>query len=327
MYQIIQKRKISFIVSGVLLALSILSLALWGLKPAIDFTGGALMEVEFLSGNKTAQEVKSRVEGLGIGDVIVQPIDGSNFLIRFKQITEDQHQEILDHLNSWLSDSIEVENTGVINLEIDEDGQAQVVDVATEQNNLDQKRFELIGPTIGDELKNKAIKAIIAVVILIVLYVAYVFRKVSEPVASWKFGLAAIVALVHDILIVTGVFAVLGQFMNVEVGSLFVIALLTVLGYSVNDSIVVFDRIRENLKRDQGGDFEKIVNVSVNQTIIRSLNTSITTILVLLTLFIFGGASIKYFVLALLIGAVVGTYSSIFIASPVLVVWEKWRNK
>jgi len=189
-----------------------------------------------------------------------------------------------------------------------------------------EERFETIGPVIGEEIKKKAWVAIFFTVIAIVLYIAYVFRKVSKPVASWKYGIAAIVALVHDIVIITGLFSILGHFFGTEVNSLFITALLTILGFSVNDTIVVFDRTRENLNKHYSQDFEKIVNDSVNSSITRSVNTSLTTLLILLALFFFGGETIKDFVLALIAGVVVGTYSSIFVASPIIVSWNKMKK-
>ena len=188
-----------------------------------------------------------------------------------------------------------------------------------------EKRFNSIGPVIGQELKQKTIYAIFIALIVIVSFIAWAFRKVSKPIASWKYGIIAIVALFHDILIVVGVFVFLGRFLNVELNAPFVAALLTILGYSVNDTIVIFDRIRENLKH-YTPDFAETVNKSVNQNLVRSIYTSITTLFVLLTLFFFGGESIKDFVLALIIGIISGTYSSIFLASPMLVTLERFKK-
>lgn len=190
-----------------------------------------------------------------------------------------------------------------------------------------EDRFESVGPVIGSELKDKSIKAILIVLISIVLYIAWTFRKVSRPVSSWKYGLIALVALFHDIIITIGIFSILGHFYGVEVGMPFVVALLTILGYSVNDTIVVFDRTRENLLHSAWDNFEEIVNRSVNETLMRSLNTSLTTLIVLLAVYFFGGATIQYFILALIIGIIAGTYSSIFIASPLLVSLAKLKNK
>ncbi|TSC73730.1 MAG: preprotein translocase subunit SecF, partial [Parcubacteria group bacterium Gr01-1014_44] len=192
---------------------------------------------------------------------------------------------------------------------------------------FEEKRFNAIGPTIGEELKRKSLWAMAIVLIFIVLYIAWAFRQVSKPVQSWKYGVAAIVALLHDVSIPTGVFAVLGHFYNIEVDTLFVTALLTILGFSVHDTIVVFDRIRENLKkagRTTHVDFEQTIEQSIRDTMARSINTSLTVMIVMLTLYFFGGASTKYFSLAILIGVGFGTYSSIFIASALLVTWHRW---
>ena len=190
---------------------------------------------------------------------------------------------------------------------------------------VDELRFESVGPSIGQELKTKAVYAVVIALVAIILYIAWAFSKVSKPVASWKYGLTAIIALAHNIIIVLGVFAVLGRFFDVEVNTPFVAAILTILGYSVNDTIVVFDRIRENLPKSDE-DFETTVNLSVNQSLSRSINTSATTLIVLLSVLFLGGATIQAFMLALSIGVFVGTYSSLFLASPLLVVWEKFKK-
>ncbi len=298
MYKIIQRRKIWLTGSCLAVGLSIIFLAVWGLKLGIDFTGGSLLEVKFLQERPGPQDVRAIVDNLELGsEVVVQATGDKNMIVRFQQIEEDTHQRILEKLKEKYPD------------------------------NIQEERFEAIGPSIGAELKTKAIYAIIVVIIAIVLYIAWAFRKVSWPVKSWKYGLIAIVALVHDIMITLGVFAILGRFAGVEVGLPFVAALLTILGYSVNDTIVIFDRIRENLGRLVKTNFEEVVNRSVNETLTRSINTALTTLLVLVAVFFFGGVSIKYFVLALIIGIFSGTYSSIFLASPLLVVWERWKKK
>jgi preprotein translocase SecF subunit len=197
---------------------------------------------------------------------------------------------------------------------------------ATDNKYVAEKSFESIGPVVGNELQSSAKWALAIAVIAIILYIAWAFRKVSYPVSSFKYGIIAAVALLHDVLSTVGVFAVLGHFLGIEVGISFVAALLTILGYSVHDTIVVFDRIRENLFRFGSRDFEETVNNCVNETLARSINTSFTVILTLTALFLFGGSSIRYFVLALIVGVTVGTYSSIFVASPLLVTWQKFDD-
>jgi preprotein translocase subunit SecF len=188
-------------------------------------------------------------------------------------------------------------------------------------------RRETIGPTIGAELLRKAVIALLVAAVTIVFYIAWAFRKVPSPTSSWRFGLSAIVALLHDVLIVVGLFSILGHFFAVEVDALFVTALLTVIGFSVHDTIVVFDRIRENLTRGVSTSFSEVANHSIIQTLSRSLNTSVTVVFVLLAVLLFGGASIRWFVVALLVGIIAGTYSSIFNATPVLVMWHEWSNR
>ena len=299
MLKIIQNRYIYFIFSGILIVTSVILLLVWGLKLGIDFTGGTLVELNF-NARPDTHEVQAflKNDDLKLDEVKIQPSGDNELIIRTRTLSEDEHQKILADLKGKYNESSIVEN-----------------------------RFESIGPIIGEELKSKAVTAIIIVLITIILYVAYTFRKVSKPVASWKYGVAAIVALVHDVLVVIGVFVILGHFYNVEVGILFVTALLTVLGYSVNDTIVVFDRIRENLIYRPKETFIETVNHSVNETILRSVNTSLTTLLVLLAVYFFGGVTIKNFILALIVGTLAGTYSSIFIASPLLVWWQKIGHK
>ena len=334
MFKIIQKRKIWLSFSGAMVVLSIIFLALWGLNFGIDFTGGSLLEVEFKD-RPAVNEIQAALQDLNLGSSIIQPIGDRGMILRFQDISEATHQEVMHRLRDLVAGS-EVEESG----EYSADNSAEIELNSTssdftgevEADNeaalglVEELRFDSVGPTIGEELKRKSITAIVIVLVAIVLYIAWVFRKVSKPVASWKYGISAIIALFHDVMITLGVFAVLGEFFAVEINAAFVAAILTVLGYSVNDTIVVFDRVRENLPKSDE-DFEGTVNISVNQTIKRSINTSVTTLLVLLSILFFGGGSIRDFVLALSIGVFVGTYSSIFLASPVLVVWESLMRR
>ena len=253
------------------------------------------MEMEYAS-KPDIIAIRQKIGELSLGNALVQPSGDKNIIVRMKDLAENQHQQVLSSVLSV--------------------GQGK------------ETRFDSIGPVIGKELKNKSITAMILVMIMIVLYIAFAFRKVSKPISSFYYGLMAVVALIHDVTLPAGVFAFLGHYYGVEVDTLFVTALLTVLGFSVHDTIVVFDRIRENLK-DGGNknDFEKVVGSSVNQTIGRSINTSLTVILVLLAMFFLGGESTKYFSLALLIGVAIGTYSSIFLASPLLVTIQKLKTR
>ena len=308
MINIIQKRNIWLSFSGILVAASITMLAMWGLNFGIDFTGGSLLELKFLNERPAVNDIQQSVADLNLGSLIVQPIDEQNVILRFQETSEEKHQEILKRLNN-IGIKEEVTENDVNGFE-----------------NIEELRFDSVGPTIGQELKSKSMSAAIIVLIAIVLYIAWTFRKVSKPVESWKYGISAIIALFHDIIITLGVFAFIGQHMSIELNTAFVAAMLMILGYSVNDTIVVFDRIRENLPKSDE-DFENTVNTSVNQTIKRSINTSVTTLLVLLSILFFGGATIRDFVIALSAGVLIGTYSSIFLASPVLVLWEKFGKK
>jgi len=298
MYNIIKKKKTWFTLSGILFFISIIVFFIWGFRLGIDFTGGSLLEVSYTEQRPEMSLITESLTELELNSIQIQPAGDNDYILRFEEIDENIHQSIINKLEN-------------INIE------------GVENNILEEKRFEAIGPVIGNELKAKAIQSIIIVLIFIVLYIAYAFRRVSKPVASWKYGLSAIIALLHDIVVITGVFIVLGHYFNIEVDSLFVTALLTILGFSVHDTIVTFDRTRENLFKNKGEDFNKIVNISVNQTIVRSINTSFTTLMVLLAIYIFGGETIKNFVLALILGVIIGTYSSIFIASPLLTIWKR----
>jgi preprotein translocase subunit SecF len=334
MYQIIKARKIWFSISGVLVAVSIVFLLMWGLKFGIDFTGGSLLEVKFLENRPSVTEVNSALADLNLGSLVTQPVDENGMIFRFQNIDEDIHQEVLKRLRELVaSDEQRGENMEVTETQNEPDETLEV-DSNTESDqedslaiaSVEELRFDAVGPSIGSELKKKSVSAIFIVLIAMIAYIAWAFRFVSKPVASWKYGLAATIALFHDVIITMGVFSFLGYFYNVEISTAFVAAILTVLGYSVNDTIIVFDRIRENLPKSDEN-FEDTVNISVNQSISRSINTSFTTLIVLLSIFFFGGETIRDFVLALAVGISIGTYSSIFLASPILVLWEKiWRK-
>ena len=287
--EIIKYRKIYFSISLILFLGSLISLLVFGLKLGIDFTGGSLMEIEFLQERLSNQEVQEKLNDLELGQINFQPTGEKGLILRLKDINEETHQNILTRI-----------------------GQGQI----------NEKRFESIGPLIGEELKKKAFWAIILSLIFIVIYIAWAFRKVSQPVASWQYGLVAIVALFHDLFITIGFFSLFSHFRMIEIGLPFVAAFLTILGYSVNNSIVIFDRARENLLRTNWTDFKEVMNKSINQSLTRCLNTALTTLFVLLAIFFLGGQSIKYFSLALIIGIIIGTYSSIFITSSLIVVWH-----
>lgn len=351
MIKIIQKRKIWFAFSSVLVIISIASLALWGLKLGIDFTGGALLEISFNEGSLTNEEINDTLKDFDLGNINVQFSGEDTAFLRMKDVDEDTHQKILTALDNKVASKLgasnatgnpAVENSaeGVSVQAVGEDGADANVTIepvssenseavatvteTTERKFVSEKRFDSIGPSIGNELKTSTAWAILIALLAIGLYITWAFRKVSFPVSSSRYSVAAIVALFHDIIITMGAFSILGHFYGVEVGITFVAALLAILGYSINDTIVVFDRTRENLMRSHLNDFEEVVNRSVNETFVRSLNTSFTTLLTLFALYLFGGSSISYFVLALIIGISFGTYSSIFVASSLIVSWQKF---
>lgn len=298
MFFIIQKRAWWYTLSGILIIPSLAALFIWGLKPGIDFTGGTQVVLRWTGERPERTLVVDAVESAGFARPIVQVSGDQQYSVKIGHIDNEGREKLLATLK---------EKTGAV----------------------EEQSFEAIGPTIGRELRDKAYIATILVLLGIVLYVAWAFRQIGRqsPVSSWAFGGATIIALLHDIIMVVGAFAFLGHFAGYEVDALFVTALLTVLGFSVHDTIVVFDRVRERTRASAEQSFEAVVNESVNQTLVRSLNTSLTVIFVLSSLFLFGGASIHEFVLALLIGIVSGTYSSIFVASPLLVTWETMSIK
>lgn len=297
MLNIIGKKNWYFLISLLVIIPGLYSLFAWGLRLSIDFTGGSRMSLVLPSAveNKAKADISRIFESEKTEIVTITSKDKILF-VRTKPIDEKVNQKILKKLQEKIK-------------------------------GIKQEGFETIGPTIGQETTWNAIKALFLAAGLIVIYIAWSFRSVPRPTSSWKFGICAIIALIHDGLVVVGIFSLLGHFWKVEIDSLFVTALLTVIGFSVHDTIVVFDRIRENLRTDGGGEFAQTVNNSILQTLTRSLNTSLTAILVLVTMLIFGGETLKWFIVALLIGIASGTYSSIFNASALLVVWHDFDIK
>ncbi len=263
-----------------------------GLRLGIDFTGGALLEYQF-ENRIDLNDLKQQISLQGIEAGQINSSTNNIYIIRTKPVDQSKINQLKQSLNKKFG-------------------------------KVEERRVEFVGPVIGAELSRKAFIAVILASLVIVLYIAFSFRKIPKPASSWRFGITAVVALVHDILVVVGVFAILGKILGVEVDTLFVTALLTVIGFSVHDTIVVFDRIRENL-RIGGGDrsqFNALVNASINQTLARSINTSLTLVLTLIALYFLGPANLQYFILIILVGTIVGTYSSIFVASPLLTLWR-----
>jgi len=288
---IIGYRKLWYAISLILIIPGIIALFLWGLKPGIDFRGGTLLEVKFAQPT-SIEQVKTALTGSNLSNLSITPTAQGSYMIKTQPITQEQHLKIGEELTKV--------------------GENQEI------------QYQTVGPIVSNDLKTKAVIAVILASLAIIFFIAFAFRQVPRPASSWKFGVCAVLALVHDLAFVTGVWAILGHFLGHEIDSLFITGLLTIMGFSVHDTIVVFDRIRENLRKHPSLSFEENVNNSIIQTINRSLNTSLTVLIVLAALFFLGGASLKNFVLMLLIGITIGTYSSIFNASPLLVSWQGW---
>ena len=292
---IVKNRTIWYSLSALLVVASLGVYLTWGLKFGIDFTGGSLMEVTYSEARPTSAGLTERLESVGVTGTSIRATGDNGYLIRTPFLNVETHQ------------------------------QARAAIGGTEV------RYDSIGPSIGTELRTRAVYAIILVLLAIALFIAFTFRKVSKPVSSWKYGLVALVSLAHDVVIPLGAFVLLGHFAGAEVDTLFVTALLVVLGFSVHDTIVVFDRVRENLRLNtehgHTEDFETVVGKSVSQTMGRSINTSLTTVLALFALYIWGPEPTQYFSLTLLIGIIAGTYSSVFIGSPLLVTLQKMQKE
>jgi preprotein translocase subunit SecF len=299
---IVKNRNLFYTLSGLLIAASVGLFFVWGLKFGIDFTGGSLLEISYsATTTPSVAEVTGALEDAGIRGISARPTGETGYLIRTPFLSQEEYsiaKTALVHGGEWP---------------------------------FEEKRFDSVGPVIGSELQTKSIYAILLVLVTIALFIAFAFRKVSRPVSSWKYGLVALISLAHDVIIPVGAFVLLGHFVGAEVDTLFVTAILVVLGFSVHDTIVVFDRVRENLKRNIEQNirepFEETVGHSVQQTFARSINTSLTTVLALVALYIYGPAITSNFVLTLIIGIVAGTYSSVFIGSPLLVTLEKMQKK
>lgn len=291
MINLMRFKLLYFIFSFLIILPGLYFLLTSGLKLGIDFTGGALLEYR-INGSVNSEQLRKIIsdQGIEVGQITYS---GENtYIIKTKPLEQDQINKVKEALTEKLG-------------------------------SIEERRVENVGPLIGSELKQKALMALSLAAVVIVIYIAFSFRKIPKPASSLRFGIAAIAALLHDVLLVVGVFAILGRFYGVEVDILFITALLTIIGFSVHDTIVVFDRIRENLVKNMGKKFTDVANLSVVQTLGRSLNTSLTVVFVLVALLLFGGETIRWFVVALLVGIISGTYSSIFNATALLVWWEE----
>ena len=289
--KLLKYKYVYFAISLLVLIPGVISLVKYRLRLSIDFTGGSLLEIQITNPQITKQKLEELAKSEKLELSSVQSSSDNVYLLRLKELSNEQKIKYLS-----------------------------LIEGATE------KRFETVGPLIGRELTQKAILAVGVASLVIVLYIAWSFRHIPKPYSSWKFGASAIIALLHDAFVILGLFSIFGFLWHVEVDSLFVTAILTVIGFSVHDTIVVFDRIRENLPKMPHNSFEEVVDFSLSETLVRSLNTSLTAILTLVELLLFGGENIRWFVMALLLGIISGTYSSIFNAAPLLVLWETKRK-
>lgn len=294
---IVKYKKIFLGISIALVIMSFGALAIFGLNIGIDFKGGALSEVLYKDARPTQEILNPALEQLNLGTILLQPTGDLGYIVKTRDLTEAEHASLLQTLS--------------------QNDTAKLTEVS----------FNSIGPSVGHELTRKAILAIILISLAIIIFIAFAFRKVSDRVASWKYGVIAIVTLLHDVTIPVGIFVVLSHFYGVEVDTLFVVAILTILGLSVSDTIVIFDRIRENLATNSKEEFSEIVGKSLEESYPRSIATSLTVILVLLALVFFGPTTTKYFALMLTAGMFFGTYSSIFLASPLLVLVQEFQAK
>lgn len=298
MLNIVGRKYIYFSISAALVLAAIAAIGAFGFRQGIDFTGGTMWQFSISQETPTLEKIEVALRGaLGVREIKVNRDARNGFLVRFPSVTEAQHQEYLAALQKSYP-------------------------------SFEELSFSSIGPSVGAELRKKAMLAIVLVLAGISLYIAYAFRKASYPVSSWKYGSITLFTLFHDVIIPAGLLAFLGSFRGVEIDGNFVVALLVVMGFSVHDTIVVFDRIRENvILRGAKEQYETIVNMSINQTFARSVNTSFTLILVLLALYFAGPETLRYFILTLLVGVTVGVYSSIFIASPLAVLFKKKKTE
>ncbi len=353
-FNFIKNTKIWATISGILVGIALIVLPIFGLNLGLDFTGGTLMEVSFeeeVTSDELAETLGNIEDELNSPDaefigeaesIILDETETNTESVLFAE-TETTEEDVSSEETETTyesTDENEIEfgtpiivTTGdgsfIIRIKhISEETHTHILSTFTDEyGSLEEVRFTTVGPTIGETLKKKAIIALGIALIMIVLYIAFAFRKVPRKVGAWRFGMCAIAALAHDILIILGIFVLLGKFMGVEIDALFITALLTILGFSVHDTIVVFDRTRENLRRGEHATFRETANAALNQTLARSINTSISTLFTLVALLLLGAGSIHYFVLALVLGILVGTYSSVFVATPLLVWWHDKTEK
>ena len=291
---IMGRKKIWFILSGIFILISILAIVFWGLNLGLDFSGGVIIEIQ-TEKSPDINIIRNNLKSSNV-EAIVSSSGDKKVLIKTKELNQDKKESFKKNLTD-------------------------------KYGKVEEISYRSVGPTISKDLIRKSVLAIAVASLFIVFFVAYAFRKVSKQISSWRFGVCGIIALLHDALIIIGLFAILGHFLHVEVDSMFITAILTVIGFSIHDTIVIYDRIRENLKKTNNDNLDQIANQSIIEMLPRDLATSFVIILVLLSLYLLGGESTRYFALAIAVGMFFGTYSSIFVASALAVAWQKWSDK
>lgn len=295
MIQFIKYKNIFLALTAAAVVASVGAIAVYGLAPSIEFTGGSILELQYKGSVPSSAAIGDAIKDLNLKEVSVYTVGSNGISLRTETLSQDTHVKLLEDLKK----------TG----------------------EFEEKSFETIGPVVGNEIKSRTQVLVVVSLLAMLVYIAIAFRNVPGPVSSWKYGIASFVILAHDVLIPLGVFAVMGNFYGVQITIPIITALLTVVGYAINNVIVVYDRIRENLTRDRKAQFEDIANRAINQTLSRQINTSLATLLPVFAIYFWGGLTLKYFALALILGIVTGTYSSVFLASQILVVWMGFSNK
>jgi preprotein translocase subunit SecF len=295
MIPFIKYKNIFLIFTAVIVAASIGAIAVYKLQPSIEFTGGSILELQYKGSVPASGAITDSIKELGLKDVSVYTVGTNGTSLRTETLSQETHVKLLEALKK----------TG----------------------DFEEKSFETIGPVVGNEIKSKTQLLVVVSLLAMLVYIAIAFKNVPGPVSSWKYGVASFVILVHDVLVPLGVFAFLGKFYGVQVTIPVITALLIVVGYAINNVIVVYDRMRENLTRDRKSSFEEIADRAVNQTLSRQINTSLATLLPVFAIYFWGGATLKYFALALILGIATGTYSSVFLASQILVAWMGFTSK
>ena len=294
MINFIKYKNIFLVLTLIAVAGCIGAIGFYGLKPGIEFTGGSIMEIEYKDARPASNVIQEKIAPLGIKDVSMYSQGDKGLIIRSETISAETHSKLVTALEA--------------------------------AGKFDEKSFETIGPVVGKELTSKMTVLVLISLAAMLVYIAIAFKNIRGPINSWQYGIASFFILCHDVLVPLGVFAVLGAFYGVQITIPIITALLIVVGYAINNVIVVYDRIRENLLRDHKADFAEISNRAINQTLSRQINTSVATLLPVFAIYFFAGASLKYFALALILGIATGTYSSVFLASQILVVWMGVRR-